>query len=139
MYGSWDMVRDGHADWWTEKWHIVTGAPPKNEKQNKQKKKASKTKQKANKKNRHPILHIQVSLSSKFQLQQTISIFWKKFSKREYSLSKQKKNEHQQVSHISLNWNFFLSKKGILGLRQIKWKSPPNSAYFNKTLYRISV
>ena len=63
-----------------KKWHIAAGASPRNEKQNK-KKETNKTKQKANKKNHHPILHIQVSLSSKFQLQQTILIFGKHFSK----------------------------------------------------------
>ena len=33
-------------------------------------------------KNNHPVLHIQISISSKFQLQPIISIFWKKNQKR---------------------------------------------------------
>ena len=45
-------------------------------------------------KNHHPILHIQISISSKFQLQQIISIVWKKNSKKEYFWPKQKKKHH---------------------------------------------
>ena len=45
------------------------------------------------KKSHHAILHIQVSLSSKFQLQQTILIFWKKFLKEDTS-GETWKNEH---------------------------------------------
>ena len=48
-------------------------------------------------------IHIQISLSSKFQIQPS-----------------------------SLTWQlFFLPKKSILGLKKIKRKSPPHSAYLN--------
>ena len=50
-----------------------------------------KTNKQTNKqKNHHPILHIQISISSKFQLQQIISIFWKNFFKKGYFWPKQK-------------------------------------------------
>ena len=51
------------------------------------------TNKQTNKQNHHPIFHIQISVSSKFQLQQTILIFWKEFSKKGYFWSKQKKNK----------------------------------------------
>ena len=35
--------------------------------------------------NRHRILDIRISLGSKFQLQQTILIFWKKFAPKKNS------------------------------------------------------
>ena len=54
---------------------------------------SKKKKKETNKQNHHPILHIQISVSSKFQLQQTILIFWKEFSKKGYFWSKQKKNK----------------------------------------------
>ena len=49
------------------------------------------TNKQTNKQNHHPILHIQISVSSKFQLQQTILIFWKKFSKKDTSGLNRKK------------------------------------------------
>ena len=122
-----------------KKWHVVAGASPRNEKQN-QKKQTNKTKQKANKKNHHPILHSQVSLSSKFQLQQTILIFGKHFSKENTPGLNRKKWPSASVTfQFKLEFFFFLPKKCILGLKQIKLKSPPNCPYLNKTLYRISV
>ena len=45
-------------------------------------------------KNHHQILHIRISLGSKFQLQQTILIFWNKFAPKKQSFwSKNRKNE----------------------------------------------
>ena len=45
--------------------------------------------------NNHRILHIQISLGSKFQLQQTILIFWNKFApKKNTSGQKQQKNDY---------------------------------------------
>ena len=83
--------------------------------QSKEKKKETK------RQNHHPILHIQISVSSKFQLQQTILIFWKKFSKKDTSGLNRKKNNIAseffifklvEVSNFSLNWKicflFFL-------------------------------
>ena len=110
-----------------------------------QSKKKKRNKQ-TNKQNHNPILHIQISVSSKFQLQQTILIFWKNFSKKRYFWPKQEKNNITieffifklvQVSNFSLNWQicflflFCLPKKVILGLKKIKWKSPSNFAYLN--------
>ena len=92
---------DGRTDG-LKKWHIGAGDLLKNEKQNKKmtKKKKKQTKRKT-KKNHHEIFHIQVSLSSKFQIPQTILIFWKKFFKREYSWSKQQKINISKC-HISV-------------------------------------
>ena len=42
--------------------------------------------------NHHQILHIRISLSCKFQLQQTILIFWNKFT-RKMNPSGQKKKK----------------------------------------------
>ena len=46
-----------------------------------------------NEKNEHRywILHIRISLGTKFQLKLTIFIFWTKFSQKEHSCSEQKK------------------------------------------------
>ena len=44
--------------------------------------------------NYHRILHIQINLNSKFQLQQTILIFGTNFQKNVYFRSKTQKNEH---------------------------------------------
>ena len=81
---------------------------------------------------RYWILHIQISLVTKFQLQLTIWIFWTKFAQTGYFGSQTKKgNEnHHRILHIrirlctdfSLNWQFRffgpnLSKKGISDLK----------------------
>ena len=58
-----------------------------------------KKKKKETKKNHHPILHIQISISCKFQLQQLI--FWKKNSKKGYFWPKQKKKTSLQNSSSS--------------------------------------
>ena len=93
-----------------KKWHVVAGASPRNEKQN-QKKQTNKTKQKANKKNHHPILHSQVSLSSKFQLQQTILIFGKHFSKENTPGLNRKKWPSASVTfQFKLEFFFFCLK-----------------------------
>ena len=69
-----------------------------------------KKKKEPNKKNHHQILHVQISISSKFQLQQLV--FSKKFSKKGYFYTKQEKNNITieffkfklvQVSNFSLN------------------------------------
>ena len=93
-----------------KKWHVVAGASPRNEKQN-QKKQTNKTKQKANKKNHHPTLHSQVSLSSKFQLQQTILIFGKHFSKENTPGLNRKKWPSASVTfQFKLEFFFFCLK-----------------------------
>ena len=43
--------------------------------------------------NHHQILHIRISLSCKFQLQQTILIFWKKFTQKMNPSGKKKKKK----------------------------------------------
>ena len=47
--------------------------------------------EKKKKKNHHQILHIPISLDSKFQVKQMILTFWKKFAKNDTSCRKQKK------------------------------------------------
>ena len=58
--------------------------------------------------NHHQILHIRISLSCKFQLQQTILIFWNKFT-RTMNPSGQKKKKKKKK----------------------KWTSPLNPSYSN--------
>ena len=43
--------------------------------------------------NHHQILHIQISLSCKFQLQQTILIFWNKFTPKMNPSGQKKKKK----------------------------------------------
>ena len=50
--------------------------------------------QKKENENYHWILHVQINLGSKFQLQQVILIFWRKFPKKDSSGQKQKKLTH---------------------------------------------
>ena len=79
-------------------WFFWTKLTQKSCFQSKEKKKETK------RQNHHPILHIQISVSSKFQLQQTILIFWKEFSKKGYFWSKQKKKQyHHWILHIQIS------------------------------------
>ena len=49
--------------------------------------------------NHHQILHIRISLSCKFQLQQTILIFWKKLTpKIKHSGKKKKKKKKMDIT-----------------------------------------
>ena len=50
-----------------------------------------KKKKKKKNENHHQILHIPISLDSKFQVKQMILTFWKKFPKNDTSCRKQKK------------------------------------------------
>ena len=51
--------------------------------------------------NHHQILHIRISLSCKFQLQQTILIFWNKFT-RKMNPSGQKKKKKKKKMDITI-------------------------------------
>ena len=52
----------------------------------------------------HWILHTRLSLDTKFQLKQTVLIFWTKFSQKGYFLSKTEKIEyHHWVLHIRIS------------------------------------
>ena len=54
--------------------------------------------------NLHRILRFRISLGFKFQLQQTILIFWTKFSPRKVFLVKNGKGEHHNcILHIQIS------------------------------------
>ena len=48
--------------------------------------------------NHHQILHIRISLSCKFQLQQTILIFWNKFTLKINPSGKKKKKKKMDIT-----------------------------------------
>ena len=101
---------------------------------------------------RHWILHIRISLGTKFQLKLTISIFWTNFAQKGCFQSKTENVnttiafcvfELVYVPNFSLNWQFWffgpsLPKKGISSSKWKKWISPLNSAYSDWTRCRIS-
>ena len=49
--------------------------------------------------NHHQILHIRISLSCKFQLQQTILIFWNKFTRKMNPSGQKKKKKKKKRQH----------------------------------------
>ena len=68
----------------------------------------SNLKKKKKNENHHQILNVQISLGSKYQLQQTILIYWNKFPKQE-CFEMKTKNEHYHWIfdiRISLGINF---------------------------------
>ena len=71
--------------------------------------------------NHYRILHIWISLPSKFQLQQRILIFFNKFFLNK-DASKISENKHHHW--IKLKILIFLDKICISHLREIKWTSP---------------
>ena len=87
-------------------------------------------------KNRHRILHIQINLDSKFQLQQTILIFGTNFQKKYTSSQKQKKYKHHYWTvhiRISLSTNFQLKMTiAIFGT-----KLPKKGSYFQSKAGKI--
>ena len=108
-----------------------------------------KKKKEKEKENHHQILHIQINLDSKFQLQQTISIFGENFQKRKsFSSRTEKMNmtieffifELVYVPIFSLNCNFLdqICSKRYSGQKQKKWTSSLNFAYSNQSWYQIS-
>ena len=88
----------------------------------------------------HWILHIRISLGTKFQLKLIILTFWTKFAQKEYFQSKTKKVKSiiefwifqlLYVSSVTLNWQFWhfapnLPKKGILHRKRKKWTASLN-------------
>ena len=107
-------------------WFFWTKLTQKSCFQSKEKKKETK------RQNHHPILHIQISVSSKFQLQQTILIFWKKISKKGYFWPKQKKKyitielfifKLVQVSNFSLIWQICFLFVCFFGPKRVFWVS----------------
>ena len=48
--------------------------------------------------NHHQILHIRISLSCKFQLQQTILIFWNKFTRKMNPSVQKKKKKKMDIT-----------------------------------------
>ena len=106
------------------------------------------TSSRKHKKNEHHywILHIRISVSTNFQLNLTIAIFWTKFAEKgSYFQSKADKTDSTIefcifklvfVSNFTLNKQFWifgpnLPKKDIYGQKQKKWTSSLNSAYSN--------
>ena len=79
----------------------------------------------------HWILHIQISLSTKFQHKLIILIFWTKFASKKVFSVKMEKNEHHHCIlhiHISISTNFQL-KLSILD--QIYPKSVSAGKYWS--------
>ena len=93
----------------------------------------------------HWILHIWISLGTKFQLKLIILTSWTKFAQKGYFQSKIKKVNNitefcifqlLYVSSVILNWQFWhfgsnLPKKGISNWKRKKWTLPLNSGYSN--------
>ena len=93
----------------------------------------------------HWILHIWISLSTKFQVKLTVLIFWTKFALKSYFWSKTEKMnitiessifELVEVPNLSLSWKFYffgpnVSKKGVSGQKPEKWTPLLNSACLN--------
>ena len=65
--------------------------------------------------NYHGILHIQINIDSKIQLQNNLDI-WNKFKKKKNFRSKTHKNEHA----IATIWTKFPKRVTIFSLKQIK-------------------
>ena len=106
-----------------------------------------------NRKNHHWIQHIQISLLvPNFCFNWQFWFFWPDLSKKGFSGLKQKKWTphifyiivHIQISLVrnftSDNFDFWtkFAQKGISSRKQKKWASPWNSAYWNKSRYKIS-
>ena len=68
--------------------------------------------QKRKKEHPHRILHIQISLGSKFQLQQTILIFWNKFAIKVVSFKNKKS--------VNITIEFFIF--GLDYVSNFSWK-----------------
>ena len=107
-----------------------------------------------NKKSEHHywILHIRISLGTKFQFKLIILTFWTNCAQKGYFQSKTKKVnsitefcifELFYVSSVTLNWQFWhfgpnLPKKDISNCKRKKWKPPLNSGYSNWSRYQVS-
>ena len=97
--------------------------------------------------NCHRILHIQINLDSKFQLQQTILIFGTNFQKSTLSVENRKKEHHYWILHIRINPNTIFQVNLAIAiflyqicpkrvaifsyLKQIKLTPPLSFAYSN--------
>ena len=82
--------------------------------------------------NHHRILHIRISLSSKFQLQQTILTFWNEFRINRIPLVKNRKNEHH-------HWytEFQLKKTIFIILHKFSQKGYFQSKTWNEHDHRV--
>ena len=100
-------------------------------------------KQKKNE-NHWRILNIQISVCSKFQLQQIILIFWNKFPKKRILPVKNEHHHwilHTQISlRTKLNQMFItnLPKKGISGWKQKRWTAPWTFTFSNWSKHQVS-
>ena len=93
----------------------------------------------------HWILHIRITLSTKFQLKLRILIIWTKFTQKGWSRSKALKMNttlELYIFELVFIWNFSLNLQfWLFGLifpkrrnpsqKRKKWKPPLNSAYLN--------
>ena len=81
----------------------------------------------------HQVIHIRINVGCKYQLQQTVLIFWKKFPKKYISSKKQKNWHYHWILHIltSLSTKFQLkliiflfrpnlTKEGFSNTKEIK-------------------
>ena len=82
--------------------------------------------------NHHRILHIRISLSSKFQLQQTILTFWNEFHIKRIPLVKNRKNEHHHCYT-----EFQLKKTIFIILHKFSQKGYFQSKTWNKHDHRV--
>ena len=100
--------------------------------------KAISTQKRKKSEHHHWILHVQISVGTKFQLKVTILMFWTKFGQKGYFYSKTKKMnitiefcmfELLLVPNFSLKWHFWfvgpnLPKKCISTQNSKNWTSP---------------
>ena len=90
--------------------------------------------------NYHRILHIQINLNSKFQLQRTILNFETNFQKKVYFRSKTQKNEHHYWIHhirISLSTNFQLKLTSAILWTNFFRICPKRGSYFQSKTDKI--
>ena len=76
----------------------------------------------------HQILHIGINLGSKFQLQQTISVFWNKFqNKTILPFENRKTDYHHWLQHIPISWRTKFQLK--LTILILFWSSLPEKFF----------
>ena len=87
------------------------------------------------------ILHIRISLDTKFQLKLTILIFWTKFTQKKLFLAQNRRSKHHPwILHTRIdlaskfqlkNFGTNLAQNGFSGQKWKEWISPLDSTYSN--------
>ena len=87
------------------------------------------------------VLHIRISLDTKFQLKLTILIFWTKFTQKKLFLAQNRKSKHHPwILHTRIdlatkfqlkNFGTKLAQNGFSGQKWKEWTSPLDSTYSN--------